>query len=983
MRRFLTALALMTLAVAAHATTRYIAQTAGTFSGGTACNGHTAITPATFNGITNSPGDVNYVCGTITVAQSTTGLTVNGSGTSGSPISIIFDSGAIMKSPEWPADGTSGAIDVSGSAYVVINGQGTSAGGGSGGIIEATLNGDPGATCLGGTCTLHGDSNCVEGSTSSTNITVEGLSCIDMYVATQPNPGGGTCIYSHGNISGWVIQNNFMHDAGWCVSLQYDSGPSNGVTIANNQIYNIDHGIALGGPSASQTLENVNVYGNNIHDYSNWDTPSDSWHHDGIHIWGDNNNASDTITGVNIYNNKFGGCIGQNVTAHIFIENNSGGTSNVKVYNNSLIDTCSGNDTNGLFAIGGDSGFKFYNNTLIGTAADVCAGVSSGQNVTFINNVMTGCAQLIYQASGGTFLSGGLHNNIYANCSGSNCFAFPGGYTTSFAAWQSYTGQDASPSEYASSAGLNSSGVPQSGSATINNAANLTGLGITTLNSDITSSARPSSGAWTIGSYNYLSGASYSWTPTVVGSGTVAGTNSASGSYSSGTTIGPLTATADTGYTFTGWSAVSGSAACTGTTNPCASFSLAANSAATATFTVDSYTLTVSKIGAGTGALAGTNCSSGSYPSGTTVTCTETYSPGSVFTGWSGACSGMGTCSLSLTSNQTITATFVPTTAQELNLDDSLTGWTICTLPGCNPGGVNVPASTTQTINNATPSVDGESMLLSETTIAISTQTNALFYHAGSGCDTCTNFVDDSWVYVTNIAVSSAIEHDSAEYNLTNGRMYMWGHQCLAGGNWQIANDSSSWTSTSVPCSLTGNAWHHIVWTEHIVFGDTSCSGVACDYHDLLTVDGTTYTVNMTEPSEALPGTYPSALVDQFQLDIGPTTTATTLSNNIDEVNFSGYIPASDTVLTVSTAGSGTGTISGSNCASGSYPTGTSITCTQSPGVGSTFAGWSGGICSGTGSCSFSLSSTSTVTATFNLVSVPSAPAALLGSVSP
>ena len=53
------------------------------------------------------------------------------------------------------------------------------------------------------------------------------------------------------------------------------------------------------------------------------------WHHDGIHIWGYNNDGSDTITGVNIYNNKFGGCIGKNVTAHIFIEANSGNTKNV------------------------------------------------------------------------------------------------------------------------------------------------------------------------------------------------------------------------------------------------------------------------------------------------------------------------------------------------------------------------------------------------------------------------------------------------------------------------------------------------------------------------------------------------------------------------------------------------------------------------------------------------------------------------------
>ena len=70
--------------------------------------------------------------------------------------------------------------------------------------------------------------------------------------------------------------------------------------------------------------------------------------------------------------------------------------------------------------------------------------------------------------------------------------------------------------------------------------------------------------------------------------------------------------------------------------------------------------------------------------------------------------------------------------------------------------------------------------------------------------------------------------------------------------------------------------------------------------------------------------------------------------------------------LTVSTAGTGTGTVGGSNCSTGTYSSGTTITCTETPGSGSTFSGWSGGSCSGTGSCSFSIAATSTVTATFN-----------------
>ena len=102
-----------------------------------------------------------------------------------------------------------------------------------------------------------------------------------------------------------------------------------------------------------------------------------------------------------------------------------------------------------------------------------------------------------------------MHNNIYANCTSSNCFAFPGGYTTSFAAWQSYTNQDASPSAYVANADLSSAGVPQSGSPAIGVGANLTSLSlgsllnglIGTLDTDILGNPRPVIGPWVAGAY--------------------------------------------------------------------------------------------------------------------------------------------------------------------------------------------------------------------------------------------------------------------------------------------------------------------------------------------------------------------------------------------------------------------------------------------------------------------------------------------------
>jgi hypothetical protein len=77
--------------------------------------------------------------------------------------------------------------------------------------------------------------------------------------------------------------------------------------------------------------------------------------------------------------------------------------------------------------------------------------------------------------------------------------------------------------------------------------------------------------------------------------------------------------------------------------------------------------------------------------------------------------------------------------------------------------------------------------------------------------------------------------------------------------------------------------------------------------------------------------------------------------------------------LAVTKAGTGSGTVTsspagiscGSTC-SANFASGTQVTLTANPDDGSTFAGWSGGGCSGTGTCVVTVSAAVTVTATFN-----------------
>jgi M6 family metalloprotease-like protein len=89
----------------------------------------------------------------------------------------------------------------------------------------------------------------------------------------------------------------------------------------------------------------------------------------------------------------------------------------------------------------------------------------------------------------------------------------------------------------------------------------------------------------------------------------------------------------------------------------------------TAVFTSPSYTLTIKKAGKGSGTVTsdpagiscGSNCSD-SYQGGTVVKLTAASSSNSIFTGWSGGgCSGKGTCTVTVSADTTVTATFVPT----------------------------------------------------------------------------------------------------------------------------------------------------------------------------------------------------------------------------------------------------------------------------------------------------------------------------------
>lgn len=136
-----------------------------------------------------------------------------------------------------------------------------------------------------------------------------------------------------------------------------------------------------------------------------------------------------------------------------------------------------------------------------------------------------------------------------------------------------------------------------------------------------------------------------------------------------------LTPTPANGYYFSSWSgACSGSEACTVTMD--AAKTVNANFTA---IPVGHSVLSVTKTGLGsvTSAPVGINCSgtcNATFANGTIVTLTAAPVTGYYFSGWTGACTGQGTCKLNIDGNRSAAATFTQIPANQQLLTVSVSG---------------------------------------------------------------------------------------------------------------------------------------------------------------------------------------------------------------------------------------------------------------------------------------------------------------------
>jgi hypothetical protein len=444
-----------------------------------------------------------------------------------------------------------------------------------------------------------------------------------------------------------------------------------------------------------------------------------------------------------------------------------------------------------------------------------------------------------------------------------------------------------------------------------------------------------------------------------------------------------LTAAPGTQSTFTRWSgACSGTGTCTVTIDKA--------TMVTATFTLNQYTLMVSKTGNGAGTVtsspAGISCGatcSSKFDAGTAVTLTAAPSAGSTFTGWGGACSGTGMCTVTINAAASVTAMF---TLQQVTLSVTKSGnGTVTSSPagiscgGTCSGSFNYGATVTLTAVPGTGSqfagwggaCSGTSTCV--VTLDAATSVTATFTlqqitlqvsKTGSGAGTvastdgtisCGGTCSASYPYGTTVTLTASPQAGSTFAGWTTGG-------CSGTSSCVVTLTAATTVTAVFTQNVTlvvqpgGNGSGSVTSTD----GTISC-GAACS---------ASYPVGTTVTLSAAPagssdfagwgGPCSGTSTCVVTLDAGTTVTATfTLKRVTLSVG---------TTSTVNGSGSVTSTDGNVNCGtacSAVYDYGTVVTVTANPSNGSTFAGWTGGGCGAAATCAIAMTANTNVSAAF------------------
>src|SRR3954451_11661812 len=329
----------------------------------------------------------------------------------------------------------------------------------------------------------------------------------------------------------------------------------------------------------------------------------------------------------------------------------------------------------------------------------------------------------------------------------------------------------------------------------------------------------------------------------------------------------------------------------------------------------EEFPLNITLEGTGEGTVtstpSGIDCGSeceAEFEEGEEVELSQSPESGSEFVEWGGACSGSGSCEVTMTEAKEVTATFdlEPTPEFALSVTKSGTGTGTVT---STPTGIDCGSECSAEFE------EGEEVELSQ-----SASTGSEFKEwtgACSGTGTCE-------------VTMSAAKSVGAKFDLiprtltiTNAGAGTGAVKCKFNGGAAGACTSPQPNGTTVQLIATATTG-----SEFAGFSSGTGSATAC------TTSPCSFTLEAN-----------SAVTATFDLEPEP------------EEEFK---------LTIAKVGTGSGSVTcnGGSCAA-EYPEGEEVTLAASAASGSTFSGWSGGGCSGTSNCTIAIEADTTVTATF------------------
>jgi hypothetical protein len=460
-------------------------------------------TSGTPTGLQIGPGTTVHLCGGFSFAAGTSGaLTVQGSGTSSSPIRVQFENGATASAPYW---GSGGFITMSGRGFIQIDGSPTSTPCGYVNSRDVACNGVIQATANGASLANHvGNGHAIDLAVGDHDIEVRNISCQNLFVPVQNSSNNETtagvnnsaCVWWLGGSGGGNINvhNNVINNSFNGVLLAYE-GSNSGMHADNNWMTGIEVGVQEGAGGGGASISSGSINQNDFSNMANWDAPGDANHHEFIHLYTQQSGA--TISNFTISGNYFHGTLGATMTSEIYVECDGGsscsapGGINVLEFNNVVVnedsnaDISSGAGGNTMTECEGAT-CQIYNNTYYSSShfstLNCAIHLEAGSVITVKNNIFSGMSCAIANGSGTVNASSNLGYGLATAC-GSPCAA-------------------------SGNPDLNMASSPEfqlmnNASAAYDTGTNLTLLGIAALNTDQLGVGRPAVGNWDLGAFQY------------------------------------------------------------------------------------------------------------------------------------------------------------------------------------------------------------------------------------------------------------------------------------------------------------------------------------------------------------------------------------------------------------------------------------------------------------------------------------------------